>query len=116
MVNNILEYKGFYGSAEYSLEDECFCGKLLGISDLIMYEGGDISELKKYFYEAVDEYIVHCEEYGKKVPPEKYEGSFSVIIAPEIHQKAALIASKRGMSLDDFVQKAIVDELTILKV
>ena len=113
MENNILEYKGFYGSVDYSLEDECFFGKILGISDLVTFEGDSIVSLKKAFHEMADDYIVDCERMGKKVPLEKYEGSFSVVISPELHKKAALVASKRGMSLNDFVQKAIADELYI---
>ena len=113
MKNNMFEYKDFYGSVEYSLEDECFFGKIMGVSDLIMYEGGDIKELRKYFHEAVDDYIIHCEEYGK-TPLKKYEGSFHVVIPPELHKEAALIALKRGISLDDFIKKAITGELSMI--
>ena len=108
----MLEYKGFYGSIEYSLEDECLFGEIIGIPDLVLFEGDSISELKRYFNEAVDGYIIQCEKLGK-APAEKYDGIFNVIISPELHKEAALIASKRGISLNDFVKKAIVDELYI---
>ena len=112
MINNMLEYKGFYGSVEYSLEDECFHGKIAEISDLVTYEGNSISDLKKIFREAVDDYIIDCEQIGKN-PLKKYEGSFNVVIPPELHREAAVIASKRGITLNDFVKKAISDELYI---
>ena len=110
MENNMLEYKGFFGSVEYSLEDECLFGKILGISDLVLYEGNSIQELKKIFYEAVDEYIADCEETGK-TPIKEYEDSFNINITPELRRQAVFAASKRGMSLNDFVQKAISSEL-----
>ena len=113
MKNNMLEYKGFYGSVEYSMEDECFFGRILGITDLVTFEGDSIASLKKVFHEMVDDYIIDCETTGKKVSVEKYDGIFNVIISPELHKEAALIASKRGISLNDFVKKAIVDELYI---
>jgi len=116
MINNMLEYKGFNGSVEYSLEDECFHGKIVEISDLVTYEGNSISELKKIFREVVDEYIIDCEKLGKtpfKTPLKKYEGSFNIVIPPELHKDAAVVASKRGISLNDFVRKAISDELYI---
>ena len=43
---NRLEYKGYYGSIEYSAEDNCLYGKVLGMpKDLISYEGNTASEL-----------------------------------------------------------------------
>ena len=107
-----MEYKGYYGSVEYSDADECFFGKILGISDLILFEGDSVVSLKKAFHEMVDDYIIDCEELGKE-PLKKYDGSFNVNISPELHKEAALIASKRGISLNDFVKKAIADELHI---
>ena len=111
-MNNILEYKGYYGSVEYSLEDECFHGKIVDISDLVTFEGDSIVSLKKAFHEMVDDYIIDCEELGK-TSLKKYEGSLNIVIPPELHKEAAITASKRGMSLNDFVKKAIADELYI---
>ena len=112
MESNMLEYKGFYGSVEYSAEDECFFGRIVDISDLVTFEGDNAVSLKKAFHEMVDDYIIDCEKRGK-TPLKKYDGSFSVDIPPELHKEAAVIASKRGMSLNDFVKKAISDELYI---
>jgi len=39
MTSNILEYKDFIGSVNYSDEDECFYGKIEGINDLVTFEG-----------------------------------------------------------------------------
>lgn len=38
-MKNLLEYKGYYGSVEYSREDALLYGKVLGINSLISYEG-----------------------------------------------------------------------------
>ena len=38
-VNDILEYKGYYASLHFSSEDEVFYGKILGIDDLVNFEG-----------------------------------------------------------------------------
>jgi predicted HicB family RNase H-like nuclease len=97
---------------EYSLEDECFFGKIVDISDLVTFEGGNISSLKKAFHEAVDDYITDCEKIGK-VPLKEYEGSFNVVLPPELHKEAAIAAIRRGISLNDFVAKAITDELSV---
>ena len=54
---DVLYYKGYLGTVEYSAEDECFYGKVLGITDLISYEGNDIDELRRDFRDGIDDYI-----------------------------------------------------------
>ena len=103
-MNNMFEYKGFYGSVEYSLEDKCFHGKIMGIRDLVTFEGDNIQEFEKAFHEMTDDYILDLK---------KYESFINVILPPELHKEAAAVASKRGMSLNDFVKKAISDELSV---
>ena len=36
--SNLLNYKGYYGTVEISLEDNILFGKVLGINGLISYE------------------------------------------------------------------------------
>jgi len=110
MTNNTLSYKDYYGSVEYSAADECFFGKIIGINDLVSFEGGSVSELKKAFAEAVDDYIAMCAEIGKE-PQKSYKGSFNVRIPPELHKEAAITATRIGISLNAFVEKAIYDQI-----
>lgn len=53
-----LKYKGYTGSVEYSEEDNCLFGKVLGLrTDCITYEGETINELKSDFEGAIDDYL-----------------------------------------------------------
>ena len=79
-MKNMLSYRGYYGTVEYSDEDECFL--------------------------AVDSYLESCEERGKE-PDKFYKGSFNIRIAPELHKKAALAAEQRHQTLNSFVESAI---------
>jgi len=110
MADNMLKYKDFYGSVEYSAADECFFGKILGTTDLVTFEGSSVGSLKKAFTEAIDDYLVLCEEAGKE-PQKSYKGSFNIRIPPELHKAAAAIASREGISLNAFVERAISDEV-----
>ena len=56
-MNNILKYKGFYGTVEYSADDNILFGKVIGINGLISYEGKSVDELRTDFEESVDDYI-----------------------------------------------------------
>lgn len=71
-----LEYKGYTGSIEYSVEDSCFYGEVLGIADLISYEGNTKERLESDFREAVDEYLITCKEVGKE--PERAKGALMI--------------------------------------
>lgn len=111
MKKDYLEYQGFHGTVHFSNEDAVFFGKISGINDLITFEGSSVKELQKSFKAAVDDYISICEE--KKIPVLKsMKGSFNIRISPDLHQKAATISSKQGISLNQFVQKAIESSLT----
>ena len=105
-MNDILEYKGYYASLHFSSEDEVFYGKILGIDDLVNFEGASVKELKKAFHEAVDDYLETCRELGKE-PNKTYKGTFNVRLTTDLHKRAALFAAMHNISLNDFVRTAI---------
>ena len=109
-MKDILTYKGFMGTVHFSAEDKVFHGKIEGIDDLVTFEGYSVEELIKAFHNEVDDYITLCKEMGKE-PIRSYKGSFNVRISPEMHRKAVEKATKKGLSLNQFVQTAIEKEL-----
>ena len=110
-MKDVLVYKDYIGSVHFNANDEVFFGKIEGIEDLVSFEGDSVIELKKGFEEAVDDYLEICKENGKKTD-KSYKGSFNVRIAPDIHKKATRLALMKGMSLNQFIQKA-VEEVVI---
>ena len=111
-MKNAMKYKGYIGSVEFSEEDERLFGKVQGIKALISYEGTDVRSLQDDFHEAVDDYLVYCEE--KNIEPEKaYKGSFNVRIPPELHRKAVYYADARHITLNELVTRAIKDEVGV---
>jgi predicted HicB family RNase H-like nuclease len=105
-MNDILQYKGYYAEIHFSADADVFFGKLLGISDLVSFEGASVAELKKAFHEAVEDYLETCAELGKD-SEKTYKGSFNVRISPELHRKAANYASSRKITLNELVKQAI---------
>ena len=54
MIMGTMKYKGYTGSVDYSEEDNCLYGEVLGKSkDFISYEGKDVDSLRKDFEETV---------------------------------------------------------------
>lgn len=101
-----LTYKGYAGSIEVSIEDGCLHGRILFIDDLVTYEGQTISEIQSAFEAAVDRYLAHCERIGK-LANKPYSGTFNVRIGAELHGKAAKLASRKGMKLNEFIRLAV---------
>jgi predicted HicB family RNase H-like nuclease len=106
MMNDILQYNGYYAEIHLSSDDDVFYGKLLGISDLVSFEGASVSGLKQAFHEAVEDYLETCADLGKD-PEKTYKGSFNVRISPELHRKAATLASMHKVTLNELVKQAI---------
>lgn len=105
-MTDLLKYKEYYASVHFSAEDEVFFGKVLGIDDLINFEGSSVKELKKSFYEAVNDYIKTCKAIGKE-PNKTYKGSFNVRIPSELHKEASIYAASKNISLNDFIKTAL---------
>ena len=105
-MNNVLTYKGFIGSVQFSADDNVFFGKLEGINDLVTFEGETVQELKEAFCYMVDEHIKDCK--ATNIPAEKsYKGSFNIRLTPDLHRKAAISAKMNGITLNTFVKESI---------
>ena len=62
MMNNTLKHKGYVGSVNIGLEDNCLHGKIKFINDLVTFEGNTIEEIKVAFIESVEDYIETCKK------------------------------------------------------
>ncbi len=109
-MKNIIKHKDFIGSVQYSTDDDIFFGKIEGINDLVTFEGKTVDQLKKSFQEAVEDYSEICKSNGKKTE-KSFKGTFNVRINPEIHRQAARRSLELGLSLNQFVEKAISELL-----
>ena len=77
MIMGTMKYKGYTGSVDYSEEDNCLYGEVLGKSkDFISYEGKDVDSLRKDFEETVDAYIANCKANGVE-PRKPYSGNLN---------------------------------------
>ena len=110
-MSKTLSYNGYDGSVEYSAEDRLLHGRIVGIRDMVLYDGASIREIEKNFKGAVDEYLAFCEAEGK-TPDVPFKGSFNVRIPQDLHQRAALYAEEHDLKLNAVVQLALKKYLT----
>lgn len=105
-MSSLLSYKNYNGTVEYSKENKCLYGKVIGIKSLLSYEGNSVSELETDFQNVINEYLEDCKNRG--VEPEiSYKGTFNVRISPELHRMLAIYAVEHGKSLNAAVEEAI---------
>jgi predicted HicB family RNase H-like nuclease len=109
-MKNVIEYKGYSGTVEFSADDDVFFGKINGIRDVVTFEADSVQKLKKAFREAVDDYIETCEQLGKD-PDKEFKGSFNIRIKPRVHRLAVIKSASMKISLNQFVERALEKEV-----
>jgi len=98
-----LEYKGYKGTVEYSKEDDCLCGKVIGMHrDLILYEGSTLQELKSDFEAAIDSYLEGCKADGVE-PRKPFSGNIVLRMPSYLHEQIALNALSYGTTINDYI-------------
>lgn len=103
---NTLRYKDYIGSVDFSEADNVFFGKIEGIGALVNYEGDSVEELRNAFKEAVDDYLIFCEDEGI-IPEKSFSGKLDLDITPDLQMNVAALAKKAGMSINAFVRNVL---------
>jgi predicted HicB family RNase H-like nuclease len=110
----MMEYKGYAAKVEFDDEAEIFHGEVIGIKDVVTFQGKSAKELKKVFRESVDDYLSFCKERGED-PDKPFTGKFVVRISPELHRKIYLSARLSNESinawLNENLERVVNEEL-----
>lgn len=110
-MSKMMEYKGYHAQIEFDAEDGIFFGKVYGITDSLGFHGTSVSELEEMFHQSIDNYLEMCAECGK-TPDKEFKGSFSIRISPDLHRKISLQAAQEGVTLNQYVLKALENSLS----
>jgi predicted HicB family RNase H-like nuclease len=65
----MMTYKGYTGSVEVDTEAEILFGRVVGLRDVVTFQGKTVAEARKAFQDSVDDYLAFCAERGET--PEK---------------------------------------------
>lgn len=96
-----MQYKGYVAKIEYSEEDGCFIGHIIGIRDIITFEGMSADEIREDFHKAVDFYLETCAKRGEE-PNKPYSGKVFLRMTPQLHAHIAAQAEAVGKSLNQY--------------
>lgn len=95
-------YKGYHADITYDDEARLFHGEVIGLKDVITFQGTNVSELEQAFKDSVDDYLVWCEERGEE-PEKTFSGNLLLRIDPKLHAKLAREAAHHSTSLNSFI-------------
>ena len=63
---SIITYQNYIAEVTFDDEDNIFCGNVIGINDVLSFEGDSLEEAINEFYCVINGYIKWCNEYGKE--------------------------------------------------
>jgi predicted HicB family RNase H-like nuclease len=104
-----MTYKGHTGIVTFDDEAKLFHGEVVGLKDVITFQGTSVSELEKAMAESIDFYLGWCKERGK-TPEKPFSGKVFIRTSPDVHSRATVAAARLGLSLNKFIEKSIEDE------
>ena len=104
-----MKYKGYVGVVEFDEDAKIFHGEVVGLRDVITFQGRSVDELETAMAESVDFYLDWCAERNKR-PEKPFSGKMMVRTTPDLHSRAAVAAVRVGLSLNKYIEKAIEDE------
>ncbi len=102
----MMKYKGYIGHVEYDDKAKIFHGEIVGLRDVITFQGRSVDELEQAFKDSIDDYLSWCKERGEK-PEKTFSGTFNLRIPPELHAKLTLQAKTMGLSLNSYVTEKL---------
>lgn len=61
-----MKYRGYTGHVEFDGEAGIFHGEVLGLRDVVTFQGTSVSKIETAFKGSIDDYLEFCEERGGK--------------------------------------------------
>ena len=98
----MMKYKGYIGKVEYDADAKIFHGDVIGLKDVITFQGSTAKEIEKAFKDSVDDYLEWCKERGEK-PEKTFSGNLNLRMSPDLHAHLSTEAARKGISLNDLI-------------
>lgn len=103
---NTLLHDGYLATIELDEEAGLFHGEVINTRDVLTFQGQTVAELRQAFADTIADYREWCQARGK-TPERPYSGKFPVRISPDLHRRAAAVASREGKSLNALVAELL---------
>src|SRR5690242_9586142 len=101
-----MKYKGYTGVVELDEDSGVLFGHVIGLRDVITFQGGSVAEVVQAFHDSVDDYLEFCAQRGES-PEKPYSGQFVLRVDPQLHRAMAHAAEARGSSLNALIEETL---------
>jgi predicted HicB family RNase H-like nuclease len=112
----MMRYKGYLGCSKINEKEGLIFGEVVGLRDVITYQGRTVKEARRAFRESIDLYLRTCSEEGID-PDRRFSGKLLIRTTPIVHRALAAHAKSHGVSINAFAEKvltrAIVKESSV---
>ena len=98
-----MKYKGYTGVVELEEGSDVLFGRVIGLRDVITFQGESVAEVTQAFHDSVDDYLEFCAERGES-PEKTYSGQFVLRLDPKLHRDLAMFAEVMGVSLNALIE------------
>jgi predicted HicB family RNase H-like nuclease len=102
----MMRYKGYIGQVVYDDDAKVFQGHVIGLKDIITFQGETVHELEQAFKDSVNDYLQWCKELGEK-PEKSFSGNLRLRISSDLHAQLAAEAAVSNMSLNSLIAEKL---------
>ena len=102
----MMEYKGYKASVDYDDDAGVLHGEVIGLRDVVTFQGASVKELRKAFRDSVDDYLEFCAERGE-APEKACSGRFVVRVEPALHSEILSRARAEKTSLNAWIKSLL---------
>ena len=102
----MMQYKNYTGKVDFDNEADIFHGEVIGLRDVITFEGRTVDEVREAFRESIDDYLTFCAK-RKEEPEKPFTGKFVLRLTPDLHRKVYIAAKKSGSSLNSWILQTL---------
>jgi predicted HicB family RNase H-like nuclease len=102
----MMQYKGYVGKVEFDAEAGILHGEVVGIRDVVTFEGTSVEEVERAFRDSVDDYLAFCRQRGED-PDRPCSGKFVSRVGMDLHRRLEVLARASGKSLNAVVSQLL---------
>lgn len=102
----MFKHGNYIAKLEVDADAGILHGRVLNISDIVVFEGTTVKEAEENFYKAVDQYIESCEEQGKE-PAKPFSGKLPFRTTPEVHRDIYIAATRADKSINSWMEEVL---------
>ncbi|WP_442776545.1 type II toxin-antitoxin system HicB family antitoxin [Sphaerotilus montanus] len=103
---NTMQHKGYTARIDYDERDNILVGRVLGIRAIISFHGETVSEVRREFEAAIEDFLTDCQAQGIK-PEKPASGKLMLRVPPQVHGAALVAAEAAGKSLNQWATEVI---------